>query len=133
MVQDVWRLGAAKLVMIHDGRIAQLTFSGLLTTETLGGLIRQASDLYGARTRGWVSDFTGAALVAPVADLAHITLSTQAGHVLRKPGAFVVGVGSRDAMREHARIVSAGGVRRRTFLDRATAVEWVSTAALGQY
>lgn len=125
MLQDVLRLGSAKLVLIHDGRIAQLMFTGLLTPELLGGLIRQAGERYGGHTCGWVSDFTGAAVVVPLDDLARITLSTPPGHVLRRPGAFVCTSAAARQFADHSRKVAEAGVFRRAFSDRRIALVWL--------
>lgn len=133
MLQDVWRLGAAKLVLTHDGRIAVLNFSGLLTRDVLSGLIRQASDAYGDHTAGWVSDFTQAALAVPLEDLLRITLGTPPAHVLRRPGAFIVPQQLAPVFREHAAVLARATppILRQTYQRRAPAVLWVSRAVAG--
>lgn len=133
MLQDVWRLGSAKVVLIHDGRIAQLTFSGLVTEETLGGLIRLASDVYGAKTRGWLSDFTKAAMLVGPAEMTPIAINSPPGSVLRLPGAFVVTPRLVPRFQRHALSAAAHGLRRRAFYDRPEAVRWLRSAVEGRY
>lgn len=125
VLQDVWRLESAKLALTHDGRIAQLTFSGVLTEDSLGALIGRAADVYGACTYGWVSDFTTAVLAVPPPDLARITLNTPAGHVLRRPGAFVAKGALAESLGEHVVTVTSAGIPREVFGNRRSAVGWV--------
>lgn len=116
---------SAKLALIHDGRIAQLTFTGALTPEVLSGLIQQASEVYGAHTRGWVSDFSRASVAVPLEGLKRITLGTPPGHVLRRPGAFVAQGPLAHSLGDHVVAVAARGIPREVFGSRRAAVAWV--------
>ncbi len=128
---EQWRYGEGRLLLRMHGAIAVLEFSGLVSALVMTRLLERAIQARGDTTAGWVTDYTRAAITIQPADMMAVSMSAPPGHVLRRPGAFVVQAHMAAMFREYATAVSAAnpGLIRRAFQRFPAAFRWVSSVA----
>ena len=107
------------------GGIVLLRLSGLVTADAHQRFAAEGCARWGHEARGFIVDYRACALAVDPSKLTAAVFACQPGSPMRRPGAFVCGHATRDALRAHAQATARAGIWRRTFMDSPSAHAWL--------